>query len=138
MDEYVPYQLAILSSRLSRSLEEVFGREHGLTRPEWRVLALASEVESCRASELVIRSGMDAVAIHRAIKRLDEKGLIERSPADADKRARPLRVTEQGRAVYEAVIPHALELEQRLLSSLDERDAENFRAALRQLMSADF
>lgn len=138
MQDYVPYQLAILSSRLSSALETVFGAAHHLARPEWRALALASEVESCRASDLVTWSGMDHVAIHRAVKRLEEMGLIERtSPAD-DKRARPLRVTPKGMQVYLAVVPYALELERQLLGALDKEEAAVFKRVLGKLMQASF
>lgn len=138
MQEYVPYQLAIVSSRLSHALEEVFGEDHGLTRTEWRVLALASEVESCRASDLVEWSGVDAVAIHRAIKHLGELGLVERTAALDDKRARPLRLTSKGMSVYLSIVPNALALEQRLLANLDKDDVAAFRRVLEQLLAAQF
>ena len=138
MQDYVPYQLAIVSSRLSRALETVFGAEHGLSRPEWRALALASEAESCLASDLVAWSGMDAVAVHRAVKRLEEMGLVERTAGTEDRRARPLRVTEQGRRVYSAVVPHALALERQLLEALGDEEGEVLRQALRKLMQVSF
>lgn len=138
MQEYVPYQLAILSSRLSHALEEVFGEDHGLTRTEWRVLALASEVESCRASDLVVWSGVDAVAIHRAIKHLEELGLVERTSAEHDKRARPLRLTLRGMEVYLSIVPNAAALERRLLANLNKEDAAVFRRVLKQLMCAHY
>ena len=138
MQDYLPYQLAILSSRLSLALEEVFGKEHGLTRTEWRVLALSSEVESCRASDLVLWSGVDAVAIHRAIKRLEELALVERTSADDDKRARPLRLTDKGMNVYLSVVPNAEALERRLLANLDKEDVDVFKRVMKRLVAGEF
>lgn len=138
MQDYVPYQLAIVSSRLSRSLEEVFSADYGLTRTEWRVLALSSEHANCRASDLVVWSGVDAVAIHRAIKHLEEMKLVERTSAEDDKRARPLRLTNKGMDVYQSIVPNAVALERRLLANLDKKDAAVFKRVMKQLLAATF
>jgi len=82
---------------------------------------ILSEVESCRASDLVLWSGVDAVAIHRAIKRLEELVRVERTSADDDKRARPLGLTDKGLNLYLSVVPHAEALGRRLLANLDKR-----------------
>ncbi|MFZ4481150.1 MAG: MarR family winged helix-turn-helix transcriptional regulator [Rhodoferax sp.] len=138
LDDYVPYQLAMLSSRLSRALEAVYGDRYGLARTEWRALALASEVTACSASDLVERSGLDAVAIHRAVKRLELLGYMTRQRVEHDKRLRLLQVTPEGRWVYEAVVPHAVALQDRLLGHLDRTEALALQGALTKLMSLPF
>ena len=135
LEAYVPYQLAMLSSRLSRALEAVYGGRYGLARTEWRALALASEVPSCSASDLVERSGLDVVAIHRAVKNLEALGFVTRQSVEHDKRLRVLKVTPAGRQVYEAVVPHAVALQARLLGHLDQKEALALTSALTKLMS---
>lgn len=135
MDDYVPYQLALLSSRLSRELEAVYGESPGLSRTEWRTLALVGEFGESAATAVVERSGMDAVAVHRAVKRLEETGLIQRVSSSADKRLKPLRLTPAGAASYQAIVPHALDLERRLLARLLPDEVRILRKVLAKLLS---
>ena len=137
MEQYLPYQLALLSSRLSLALERVCKQQFDISRTEWRVLALVGQVDACAASELVERSVMDAVAVHRAVKRLESLGYIERSENQRDMRVRPLSLTVEGREIYQTIVPYALELEARLLQGLPQSQVEPFRKALQQLMTQD-
>jgi DNA-binding MarR family transcriptional regulator len=129
----VPYQLALLSSRLSLALEVVCKRKFDISRTEWRVLALVGQSDECAASDLVERSVMDAVAVHRAVKRLEALGYLCRSESQHDLRVRPLSLTPAGREVYGTVIPYAIELEEQLLGSLPRAKAQQFRETLAQL-----
>ncbi len=138
LGNYTPYQFAIISSRLSRTLELSYGTQHGLARAEWRTLALACEQERCASSELVLRAGLDAVAIHRAVKRLEALGYLTRQSDTDDKRKRRLSVTAAGRAVYEQVVPHALALEQRLFKNLSQTEARTLRKVLNKLCLENF
>jgi len=133
MEHYVPYQLALLSSRLSLALEAVCKRKFDIARTEWRVLALVGQSDACAASDLVERSVMDAVAIHRAVKRLELLGYLCRSELEQDLRVRLLSLTPAGRDVYETIIPYAIELEERVLGSLSRAKAQQFRDTLAQL-----
>jgi len=135
MDHYVPYQLALLSSRLAAELESVYRELYGLSRTEWRTLALIGETEGCAATTLVERSTMDVVAVHRAVKRLVQLGFVERDTAAHDRRLKPLGLTEAGRAAYEAVIPHASSLERKLLSRLSSEDRKSLRRVLTALLN---
>jgi DNA-binding MarR family transcriptional regulator len=138
MSSYVPYQLAIISSRLSRALEDAYGKRHQLSRSEWRTLALLAESVSCFATDLVTHSGMDAVAVHRAVKKLEGMGLVARESSDQDRRAKPLTLTVEGQKVYEDVVPHALALEIQLLRSLGTQERAALVSALGKLMEMDF
>jgi DNA-binding MarR family transcriptional regulator len=97
-----------------------------------------SAAAACSASDLVERSGLDAVAIHRAVKKLEALGYVTRQSVEHDKRLRLLQVTPAGRRLYEAVVPYALALQARLLGHLDPKEALALRAALGKLMSLPF
>lgn len=102
-------------------------------------LALIGQNEACTASDLVERSVMDAVAVHRAVKRLESLGHVCREESAHDLRVRRLSLTAQERKVYRTIIPYAIELEGRLLGGLAPAKARQFRELLRQLaeQSAD-
>lgn len=134
MERYVPYQLALLSGRLSLALQQVCKQKYDISRVEWRILALVGQVDFCSASNLVERSIMDAVAVHRAVKRLEALGYIQRTESQRDMRVRTLSLTREGRKVYETIIPYAVALEEQLLSGLPSALAEQFKEALRLLV----
>ncbi len=48
---------------------------------------------------------MDKVAVNRAGKILEERGLLARSPHDRDGRSHHLELTAEGRARHDAVMP---------------------------------
>jgi len=135
MEGYVPYQLALISSRLSRALETAYKSTHELSRTEWRALALVAETSECASAKLVERSGMDAVAVHRAVKHLESLGYISRQSVAHDRRVKSLRITPEGWRVYQTIVPSALALEQRVLQSLSADEAKFFKSALNKLMS---
>lgn len=137
LSSYLPYQLSIVSSRLSRALEQAISQDTGLSRHEWRILALMRESGTCLAAELVNRSSLDAVAVHRAVKRLQELSLIEKSNDSRDKRSRPLTLTQAGIDKYMQVVPHAIELQNRLLATLGAREAKAFADTMDKLSRWD-
>ena len=134
IEDYVPYQLALLSSKLSHALGSVCQSECGITRNEWRVLALIGQSGVCAAASLVERKVMDTVAVHRAVKRLDEMRLISRETSQHDGRVRLLVLTKKGLQVYGKIVPYAAELERRLLAGLSAADGERFKVALAALL----
>lgn len=138
MAAYAPYRFALISSRLSRTLEAVYGERFGLSRTEWRALALLAEAQGCSATSLVERSGMDAVAVHRAVKHLETLNLVARQSDEHDRRVKHLRLTARGEQVYQAVVPHALALEKRMLETLTADEARVLERVLNKLMAASF
>lgn len=133
--EFVPYQFALLSSRLSRSLAQTCA-EHGLSLSEWRLMAVIASGRSMSASDVTERSTMDAVAVHRAVMSLLRRGFIERISVEGDKRIKQLVVTSAGQEAYEAIVPYARELEDTLLSCLSPAESMALRRMLRRLVES--
>lgn len=50
LEAFFPYRIAVTAEAFSRQLVAVYGRTHGLTREEWRLLFLledAGKLDSC-------------------------------------------------------------------------------------------
>jgi DNA-binding MarR family transcriptional regulator len=133
VEEFVPYQFALLSSRLSRSLALTCA-SFDLSLSEWRLMAIIASGNSLSASDVSERSTMDAVAVHRAVKSLSERRLISRMPVDSDRRIKRLSLTAKGRDAYEAVTPAARKLERDLLSVLSPAETKDLRRIMRRLV----
>ena len=133
IEDFLLYRLAMLSRRLSDALEAHYGPRHGLQRAQWRMLALIGTAPQCKASELVRRASLDAVAVHRAVGQLVERGLVLRRASPQDGRAKLLRLSAEGRRVLADTVPVALALEQRVLAALPAAEARALLRALRRL-----
>jgi len=123
LEHFLPYRLSVLSNRVSRGIAETYEQRFGLSVTEWRVIAIIGRYPGVSATEVAQRAAMDKVAISRAVRRLLDSGRIEREPNHADRRERHLRLTRDGRALYDEIAPAALAYERRIRKALS--DDEN-------------
>ncbi len=108
--------------------------EWGITRREWRVLALLAQSDGVLSSQLAELARLDRARTSRAVSSLVGKKLVARTPHPGDGRAAVLRLSEAGRALYEVVFPRVAGLNSELVSVLSADDLtalERILAALR-------
>lgn len=122
LDDFLPYRLSVLSNQVSHGIAQTYAEAHQLSVTEWRILAILGLKDGLSATEVAERSAMDKVSISRAIKRLMAAGRVRRQVDDQDGRARTLWLTDQGRAVYEAIAPAALDYEKKLKAVLSDQE----------------
>ena len=101
LEEFFPYRLAIAADAFSRNLQDVYAREYGLTREEWRLMSILDGVGRISSLDIARRTTLDKVQVSRAAARLEAKGLIERHIPDSDRRLREYECTPQGREMYQ-------------------------------------
>lgn len=77
--------------------------------------------------------GIDRTVLPYVIDDLVEDGLIERQPADGDRRARKVVATDHGRAVFGRVEEAVAVAEAEVLDALAEPERAQFRHLLSQL-----
>lgn len=134
LTDFLPYQLAVLSERVSHRLAVDYGRSHGLTVPEWRVLVHLSD----RAKPVSVREITEAVAlgkpsVSRAVTRLVSAGLVSKHPSQGDNRLVDIALTKDGRIALDAILPRALEVEHRLRGALSDSEQETLAALMEKL-----
>ena len=131
--DFLPYQLSITSNAVSSVIAARYRARFGLKVPEWRVMAVLGDSGAATQRRLTEATLMDKVAVNRACKVLEDRGLIAREPNARDGRSHLLDLTEEGRGVYAEVMPLARESESEIFASLDEREQEQLRALLEQV-----
>ena len=75
----------------------------------------------------------DKVAVNRACKVLEDRGLIARAPNTSDGRSHLLELTEEGRGIHQEVMPLALNTERELFEGFDPDEREQFRSLLERM-----
>lgn len=128
--EFLPYQLSIASNAVSDRIAQVYRSRFGLKIPEWRVMAVLGDAGGLTQRELTAATVMDKVAVNRACKALETRGLLGREPNARDGRSHHLELTAEGRAMYDRIVPLAREMEHRLFAPLSDSERETFTRLL--------
>jgi DNA-binding MarR family transcriptional regulator len=127
LDEFLPYRLSITSNAVSQRIAMEYRSRFGLSVPEWRVMAVLGDSGPHTQRELTSMTIMDKVAVNRACKVLEERGLAARRPNTQDGRSHLLELTPSGKAMHGQIMPLALEMERRLFSTFTDEEVETFR-----------
>lgn len=118
LDRFMPYKLAVLSSRISEALARAYRAQFGVSIPEWRVLAVLGREQPLSAGEVAARTRMDKVKVSRAVATMERKGLLHRKTDPQDQRIARLALTAEGRASCRGIAALAQLFEQDLLAGL--------------------
>lgn len=128
---FLPYQLSVASNAVSALISERYRKRFGLRIAEWRVMAVLGDSGSLTQRDLTAATVMDKVAVNRAVKVLEERGLVARVPNPGDGRSHLLALTGEGRGIHGEVMPLARATEADLLAGL----APDEEAMLRRLLA---
>lgn len=132
---FLPYQLSVASNAVSALIAERYRKRFGLKIAEWRVMAVLGDAEAAGGAmtqrDLTAATVMDKVAVNRAVKVLEERGLVARVPNPEDGRSHLLALTGEGRGIHAEVMPLARATEADLLAGL----APEEEALLRRLLA---
>ena len=133
LEKFLPYRLSVLSNRVSQGIAQTYQQRFGLSVTEWRVIALIGRFPGLSASEVAQRAAMDKVAISRAVRNLLDQGRIEREASADDRRTRHLTLSAIGQAIYQEIVPAALDYEQLLISALNPEEQRVFEQLMDRL-----
>jgi len=84
-------------------LHEALGARvgHRLEGPSYGTLSRLGLVEQCTMTELAALLGLEISTVSRRVKALEDRGLVEREVSPTDRRAALLRLTPEGRSLFE-------------------------------------
>ena len=133
LDGFLPYRLSVLSNAVSSKIANIYQREFDLSDWQWRNIAVLGEREGLTSTEVAQRTLMDKPTVSRAAATLIERGILERHIDRDDRRRAPMRLTDEGRAIYAAVIPRALASEQELLDAMNADEIATLHGLLSRL-----
>lgn len=118
LDDLLLYRLSRLLATSGSMVVRLCEGRYGITRREWRVLALLAQEEGLLSSQLAERARLDRARTSKAITSLVAKKLLRRETRPGDRRQATLALTDEGRAVYAALFPQVQEINRELLAAL--------------------
>jgi DNA-binding MarR family transcriptional regulator len=135
LEDFLPYQLAVTATRVSRLFARRYADDFGISIPEWRVLTVVGREAGISPSAVSERAKMDKVKVSRATATLVSRGLIKQTQDPVDGRARMLRLTRRGQSTLRSLVPVAQELEDKLAGTLSRAEWASLRQTLSRLNS---
>ena len=97
----------VLSLQIGRAFHARIAAEFDVTIAEWRVLLSLSQRTGATANEIAEIWAMEKMAVSRAVRRLERMNRITRRVKSEDRRSFALAMTEDGKRVFERVVPAA-------------------------------
>lgn len=133
-DSSLFFKLVRVVNLTARPFNETVGKANNLTLNEWRAMVVLASQPGAAAAEVAEATGLDKMAVSRAIAGLDRAGRLRREGDPADLRRSRLFLSADGERLFAKVGRTAKQREAELFSALGARDAEQLNAALDKLL----
>ncbi|PJE30794.1 transcriptional regulator, MarR family [Pseudooceanicola antarcticus] len=130
------YWLSVTARLQERRLDEKL-RDIGLTRITWCILLGLANEGLTQPSELADFVGIDRTATSRALRQLEQAGLVSRSSGTGDRRTRNIALTDEGQEAVRIGTPYARANGKVMSDRLGEEEAETLRQLLRKLAEGE-
>jgi len=96
--------------------------KYNITPPQFSVLAFLWKQDGLTQAELSEKSQIDRTTMVGLIDRLAEEGLVERRPAENDRRAYSIRLTKKGRSLEGELCAIAEDVIRRFTTPLTDKE----------------
>jgi DNA-binding MarR family transcriptional regulator len=133
VDDLLNYRLSCLLASSGAMTTRLCEGKYGITRREWRLLALLAAHGAMSPSELARRAHLERPRTSRHITALAQRELIRRLSVPEDRRRAEVELTAQGRQLYEELFPQSMRFNEQVLAALSAPEREAFDAALAKL-----
>lgn len=137
-DESPGFLLWKITALWQRRLGEVLGGL-GITQTQYAIIAslrwFEEQGEPPTQAHLVEHARIDKMTLSKAIRRLEDDGLLLREPAPQDSRAVNVRFTAKGRKLVQRAVVAIERADDEFFSSLGERQLADYKALTRRLIA---
>lgn len=127
-----------LLRRCVQYANDLFSREPGasdLTKQQFTVLAAVEQNEGISQTDLVGITGIDRSTLAEMIRRMIEKGLLDRERTESDQRANAVRMAAGGKRALRTARTASERVERTLLAGLSAADRQRFLKMLSAVVS---
>lgn len=131
-------RLIAVAERLPGVLDTQLRRESGLTHYEYQVLAMLSDApdRTLRMTHLGLQTNATLPRLSHVVRRLEDRGFVERAVAPEDRRASNATLTDAGFEALEAAAPgHLNAVRENVFDNLTPAQAEALSDALAAILT---
>ncbi len=129
-----------LIRRLNQISTQIFARHMGdlgldLTPVQFAAMDALMAEPGIDQARVAARIAYDRATIGGVIDRLEQKGWVTRQISQRDRRAREVRLTDQGQAVFENILPVVQDLQGEIIQGLTETEQASFLQLARKAIA---
>lgn len=135
-EDHLPYRLLLLARMIDRETAKQLQSQFGLTLAEWRLLAIATAMGPCTASEIGAAGEIDRAEISRAFRTLAAAGLLQREPDPAHKKRQIITPTPNGEALHRKIRQERRAFFQTVLGGLEGHERADMDRYLERMVMA--
>jgi len=133
LDDLLNYRLLRLYALSGAPVIRLLEGRYGISRREWRLLALLAAHGEMSPSALAEQAHLDRPRATRGVQMLVQKRLARRRAQPGDARRACVSLTRSGARLYGELFPQIAAINARLVATLDEAGATALDAALLRL-----
>lgn len=122
LQKFLPYRLNQAAEAASIAFRDIYRKRHGMTRPEWRVLANLGQFGSMTATDICNRAKIHKTKVSRAVFSLERRRWLKRETDEQDRRVEHLSLTRDGKTAYAELGRVALEQDLKLSGRLTKQE----------------
>ncbi|WP_199523129.1 MarR family winged helix-turn-helix transcriptional regulator [Pararhodobacter sp. CCB-MM2] len=133
LDGYIPFLISAIGNKWSRSSSGLYLKEFGVGVTEWRTIAMLAIEPRITAYRICQVIGLDKAAASRALKGLEERGLVKSWQEDPQNHRKLVELTPEGWALHDRIIVVARRREALMLSDLSRVEVTVLAELLRRM-----
>ncbi len=133
VDDLLNYRLSCLLASSGAMTTRLCEGRYGITRREWRLIALLAAHGATSPSDLAKRAHLERARTSRHITELAARGLICRRTDADDRRRAVVELADAGRRLYEEMFPQSVGFHTQVLAALTPAEWKAFEKALDKL-----
>ncbi|MEM8742270.1 MAG: MarR family transcriptional regulator [Pseudomonadota bacterium] len=136
IETFLTYRLTRTSWRLNAQASRILRDQAGLSLTQWRVMALIGPQGTRTLSDIARQALFDKGQLSRCVKGMTEAGLIRAVPDPGDQRQSFLSLSQEGRRIFDRMLPVMQRRQTHLLDSLSADQRAAIFPALDRLLDA--
>lgn len=117
------YKIATIHRKAGAQVVKLCEDSYAITRREFRIISLLGHKGRLQSSEIAAASDLERTRASRVLVALHQKKIIQRVHAPNDHRIVLYELTEAGQSIHQALMPQIAEINQNILSVLDDQEA---------------
>ena len=133
LDRFLPYRLNRLAHNVSVSLAAIYTDAFGISRSQWRVMALLGQHQWLTAKQICSMTYMDKVKVSRAVNGLVVLNYLQTRPHETDKRAVMLSLSMEGKELFGSLVPQVQLWEDQFLQRLSAQEINHLATIIDKL-----
>ncbi|MFC7049842.1 MarR family winged helix-turn-helix transcriptional regulator [Emcibacter nanhaiensis] len=134
--EHTLHQLLKLYNRLMVPFSVHVERQFNITTNQFRLLMLIGRLGKTASHELVEMTGVNSMSVSRAVADLKKQGRVSVTSDPNNRRRKTLTLTEEGRQLYEALLPSTQKVMDYLFAALKPDEVMAFDRYVETLIDA--